>query len=97
MPELGDNAIYKAAKCITRIEAFRFNSDRDPLLGLPTINVGKMKGGLNLNSVPDYAEFSIDVRSTTKIRHQSVLQRLKEEFGEEIGGEIGRKLRLKHL
>jgi len=39
MPELGDNAIYKAAKCITGIEAFRFGVERDMLLGYPTINV----------------------------------------------------------
>ena len=84
MPEQGDNAIYKAALCISKIEAFRFETDKDPLLGFPSINVGKMQGGLNINSVPDHAEFTIDVRSTTMIRHQSILQRLMKEFGEEI-------------
>ena len=84
MPELGDNAIYKAAKCISKIEAFRFNSAKDPLLGKPSINVGKVQGGLNINSVPDHAEFSIGIRSTTMIRHQSILQRLIRELGEGI-------------
>ena len=84
MPELGDNAIYKAAKCISKIEAFRFEVERDMLLGYPSINVGKMQGGMNINSVPDHAEFSIDVRSTTKIGHKSVLERLHRELGKDI-------------
>ena len=55
MPELGINAIYKAAQAISKIEAFRFDSEKDALLGFPTINVGKINGGMNINSVPDRA------------------------------------------
>ncbi len=84
MPELGDNAIYKAAKAICKIENFRFEAEPDPLLGLPSINVGKMEGGLNLNSVPDHASFSIDIRSTTMVRHSSILERLGSELGPDI-------------
>ena len=84
MPEQGDNAIYKAAKCISKIADFRFHASKDPLLGLPSINVGKMQGGLNINSVPDHAEFTLDIRSTTMIRHESILQRLIQELGEDI-------------
>ena len=84
MPELGENAIYKAARCISRIEAFHFEAEEDPLLGFPSINVGKIQGGLNINSVPDLAEFTIDVRSTTKIKHTFVLERLLEELGEDV-------------
>jgi succinyl-diaminopimelate desuccinylase len=82
MPELGDNAIYKAAKAIIKVEGFNFRAEKDPLLGSPTINVGKINGGLNLNSVPDHAEFTIDVRSTTKVKHHEIIQRLKNEFGD---------------
>ncbi len=88
MPELGVNAIYKAAKAISKIENFNFGVEKDSLLGLPTINVGKMSGGMNLNSVPDYAEFSIDVRSTTKVNHADILQKLKGELGEDVNIEI---------
>ncbi len=88
MPELGVNAIYKAAKAISKIENFNFGAENDSLLGLPTINVGKMSGGMNLNSVPDYAEFSIDVRSTTKVNHADILQKLKGELGEDVNVEI---------
>ena len=84
MPELGVNAIYKAARCISKIEAFRFSADKDPLLGFPSINVGKIEGGMNINSVPDHAEFTIDVRSTSMVEHQDVLGQLRLELGEEL-------------
>jgi succinyl-diaminopimelate desuccinylase len=84
MPDLGENAIYKAARCISKIEAFQFGVDEDPLLGFPSINVGKMEGGMNINSVPDHAEFTIDVRSTSKLEHHHVLDRLRRELGEDV-------------
>ncbi len=84
MPELGDNAVYKAARAVVRIEKLQFHAENDLLLGLPTINVGKFRGGMNINSVPDHAEFTIDIRSTTMTPHQSLLERLKSELGDEV-------------
>ena len=84
MPHLGDNAIYKAAKAITKIEKLQFNVENDSLLGLPTINVGKFNGGLNLNSVPDYAEFTIDIRSTTKLKNENALKTLQNTIGSDV-------------
>ena len=84
MPELGENAIYKVARAITKIENFRFHADLDDLHGFPTINVGLINGGKNLNSVPDYAEFTVDIRSTSKVSHSEILKRLSLELGEEV-------------
>lgn len=84
MPELGVNAIYKAAKAIMKIMNFNFKTVIDPLLGFPTINVGKISGGLNINSVPDHAEFTIDIRSTTKTNHKEILKKLGNELSDEI-------------
>src|SRR5665648_248228 len=84
MPELGDNAIYKVARAITKTENFQFNAERDPLHGLPTINVGMISGGKNLNSVPDYAEFTIDIRSTPEVSHTELMERLSLELGTEV-------------
>jgi succinyl-diaminopimelate desuccinylase len=81
MPELGDNAIYKAAESILKIRNFNIDAERDPLLGFPTVNVGKMSGGMNINSVPDHAEFTIDIRTTSKSDHRLVLARLAKELG----------------
>ncbi len=84
MPELGENAIYKAARAIRKIEKFSFGVEMDSLLGFPTVNVGKMKGGMNINSVPDYAEFTIDIRSTGKVVHKEVIAKLNKDFGDDI-------------
>jgi succinyl-diaminopimelate desuccinylase len=84
MPELGDNAIYKAARAITKIENFRFQAERDNLHGFPTINVGMINGGTNLNSVPDHAEFTVDIRSTAKVTHAEILERLSLLLGDEV-------------
>lgn len=84
MPHLGDNAIYKAARAILKVEKFDFKSEEDPLLGLPTINVGQVFGGMNINSVPDQAGFTIDARTTTKTDHQKLLKQLKAELGDEV-------------
>jgi succinyl-diaminopimelate desuccinylase len=83
MPELGDNAIYKAARSILKARDFNFEAEKDHLLGFPTINVGKMSGGMNINSVPDHAEFTIDIRSTTMIDHNKILVKLGRELGNE--------------
>ncbi|MEW2923130.1 M20 family metallopeptidase [Muricauda sp. ANG21] len=83
-PELGDNAIYKAARAITKIETLKFNGHRDSLLGYPTINVGKIVGGLNLNSVPDETEFTIDIRSTTKFNNDRAIKVLQKKLGPEV-------------
>ncbi|MBK6281537.1 MAG: M20 family metallopeptidase [Draconibacterium sp.] len=76
MPHLGDNAIYKAARAISKIEKFEFEAENDLLLGFPTINVGVVQGGMNINSVPDHAAFTIDARTTTKVDHQLLLEKI---------------------
>ncbi|WP_422350973.1 M20 family metallopeptidase [Flagellimonas sp.] len=83
-PELGDNAIYKAARAITKIANLSFDGQKDPLLGFPTVNVGRIQGGLNLNSVPDKTEFMIDIRSTKKFNNQKAFQALNEELGRQV-------------
>jgi succinyl-diaminopimelate desuccinylase len=84
MPHLGDNAIYKAAAGVLKVQNFVFHEEEDILLGLPTLNVGKFRGGLNLNSVADHAEFTIDARTTTKTDHVRLLKDLKKEMGSDM-------------
>ena len=88
MPHLGENAIYKAAASILKARDFRFETEKDPLLGFPTINIGRMNGGLNINSVPDHAEFTIDIRSTSKTDHNKTIERLAAELGNETKLEV---------
>lgn len=62
MPDQGKNAIYDAARAISRLEQFHFGVEPHPVLGPPTLNVGWIKGGININSVPDEALFGVDIR-----------------------------------
>ena len=84
MPHLGVNAIYKAARAIGKLERFSFDVTPHPLLGGPTLNVGTMKGGMNLNSVPDRAEFTIDIRTIPAQNHKTLLSRLQDYLGDEV-------------
>lgn len=86
MPELGDNAVYKAARAIGRLEAFDFNVARHPVLGGPTLNVGTVSGGLNINSVPDRATIGIDIRTVPGMAHGALREGLTGHMGE--GAEV---------
>jgi len=85
MPERGDNAIYKIAKAAVALEQFSFETGPHPLMGMPTLNVGTVRGGLNINSVPDAAEMGIDIRSVAGQDHGALLQCLCRVLGPQIG------------
>ena len=64
-PEQGVNAIYRMGKVLTQIERFADElraSRTDPLLGPPTISVGRIEGGSSVNTVPDRCRIEIDRR-----------------------------------
>jgi succinyl-diaminopimelate desuccinylase len=84
MPHLGDNAVYKLARAVTRLESYTFTDDPHPVLGAPTLNVGTFHSGLNTNSVPDHAEATIDVRTVIGQEHAAVLASLAECVGPEV-------------
>lgn len=84
MPHLGDNAIHKLARAVTRLESYSFGGDPHPVLGAPTLNVGTFHSGLNTNSVPDRAEATIDVRTVLGQSHAAVLASLGEWVGAEV-------------
>ena len=87
MPELGINAIYKAARTISQLEDFDFNVARHPVLGKPTLNVGTVHGGMNINSVPDRAEVGIDIRTLPNQDHGDLCAHLSSYLGDDIAVE----------
>ncbi|MDR0242177.1 MAG: M20 family metallopeptidase [Burkholderia sp.] len=80
MPQEGVNAIYLAAESVLRIHEFDPGSAHS-MMGAPTINVGTIQGGLNINSVPDRAEFSIDMRTVPGTSHRCLADRLRTHLG----------------
>ena len=83
-PEDGDNAVYKAARAITQLEDFDFNIARHDVLGKPTLNVGTVHGGMNINSVPDLTEIGIDIRTIPAQSHTNLQTQLSGYLGDEV-------------
>jgi len=84
MPEKGVNAIYKAARAVTALQVFDFNVARHEKLGAPTLNVGTIQGGLNINSVPDRALIGIDIRTIPAQTHAQIRAQLASYLGPEV-------------
>jgi succinyl-diaminopimelate desuccinylase len=82
MPELGVNAIYKAAKALGRLESFDFQVKEHPIMGKPTLNVGTITGGSTVNAVPDSASIGVDIRTVPGMDHDEVLKRMKTAVGD---------------
>ncbi len=64
-PELGQNAIYRMAPLLVLIEEYAKElraSRSDPLLGPPTLSVGRIEGGTSVNTVPDRCRIEVDRR-----------------------------------
>ena len=83
MPELGVNAIYKAAKAVAKLEGFDFGVRPHPVMGGPTMNVGTFEGGQGVNMVPDQASIGVDIRTVVGMDHKALLSRLKDLLGKE--------------
>ncbi|MFC6740977.1 M20 family metallopeptidase [Methylobacterium tardum] len=80
MPEEGQNAVARAAAWIHALGTHDFGV-RHPLLGTTTACVTTFRGGENINSVPDWAEFSVDIRTLPEQDHGRLLNALRTLFG----------------
>ena len=83
-PHLGVNAIYPLARAVAAFAGLRFEAERHPLLGEPTLNVGTISGGVGINVVPDRATAAVDVRTVPGLSSAEVFDRLREAAGPEI-------------
>ena len=63
MPDLGVNAVSRAAKFIAAIDAQSFDVKPDDILDMPSCSVNICQGGVATNVVPDYCEVNIDFRT----------------------------------
>jgi succinyl-diaminopimelate desuccinylase len=88
MPELGDNAVLKAARGVARLAEHQFDADRHHHLGGPSVNIGSLHGGANVNSVPDHAEVQIDIRTVPGQSNEAIGREVARVLGE--GVEVSR-------
>ncbi|HSV31033.1 MAG TPA: M20 family metallopeptidase [Atribacteraceae bacterium] len=86
MAEQGSNAICMAADMIRLIESLNgeLRKFADPDLGHPSLNVGRMQGGVSANVVPELCHFEIDARTLPDYS----LDRLTEDLRKILGTAI---------
>jgi acetylornithine deacetylase len=64
-PDRGVNAIYRMAPVLQALSSYAGRlaaSSPDPILGPPSLSVGRIEGGQSVNIVPDWCEIEIDRR-----------------------------------
>jgi len=76
-PDLGVNAIDKMRRVMGQLNSARIEKDH-PLLGKPTLNIGKIQGGTKINIVPDRCEIEIDRRMLPGEKKEEVLKRMRK-------------------
>lgn len=74
-PELGVNAIGLMAGTLSRLCTYQ-PAERHPLMGRASCNLGTLRAGINVNSVPDLCELTVDLRSVAGVEHA----KLREEI-----------------
>jgi acetylornithine deacetylase/succinyl-diaminopimelate desuccinylase family protein len=87
MPEHGESAIKKMAGVVDYLlgeYAESLRRIRDPILGSPVTNVGVIRGGSQLNIVPEYCEIEVDRRTVPGEKHEEILRQLRERLSVEV-------------
>jgi acetylornithine deacetylase len=79
---LGENAIHKAARDISRLAAVEFEAHED--LDATRANVTQITGGLARNQVPDRCEFFVDLRTTPNLDHAAVITEIGVRLESEV-------------
>ncbi len=88
MPEQGDNALLKALQGITAVTQFSFGELSHEYMGKPTLVLSTFQGGLNINSVPDKAVFTLDIRPVIGQDIAQIAEEIDAAVGEEIDVEV---------
>jgi acetylornithine deacetylase len=87
-PHLGVNAIYKMARVLDVLESHAktlADSTPDPILGPPSLSVGRIEGGQSVNVVPDWCEIEVDRRLIPGEIGEDCRERVKYALLEQFG------------
>jgi acetylornithine deacetylase ArgE len=85
-PERGDNAIFRMASALRRLEAHAADLARRPphsALGVPSLNVGTISGGIGVNVVPDRCLVTVDRRTLPGETAATVQREIESVIGDE--------------
>jgi acetylornithine deacetylase len=88
-PQLGVNAIYRMAVVVAALAdhaAELAATAPDPILGPPTLSVGRIEGGQSVNVVPDWCEIEIDRRVIPGEQPAACLAQVEAALRRRLGG-----------
>jgi acetylornithine deacetylase len=91
-PHLGDNAIYRMVKVLEAliIHAEQLGrSHSHPIVGPPSLSVGRIEGGQSVNIVPDWCEIEIDRRLIPGEDPSTALEQARDFLGNHLGSLAG--------
>lgn len=77
-PERGINAIFMMAKLVNEIEQLKFDYEKHPVLGDPSLNLGEIHGGAAPNIVPGTCLIYLDIRTVPGMTKDGVLKQLQD-------------------
>ena len=91
-PHEGINAIYKMGRVLTALEEFATKLTTmipsHPLCGPATLSVGRITGGISVNTVPDICEIEIDRRVIPGEDGWDAIKQVKEHFASRLDFEV---------
>ncbi|MFX0096850.1 MAG: M20 family metallopeptidase [Candidatus Hodarchaeota archaeon] len=82
LPHKGVNAIAKMCKFLKGLLQVKFRFKSHDLLPDPSINVGKISGGIKINIVPSICEAQIDIRIVPGMNREDVIAPIQEFIDE---------------
>ena len=89
-PQRGDNAVYKMARVIAKLEnlAGAFAGKKHPVLGGASLNTGRITGGSRINVVPDGCEVLVDIRTHSAFTGFEALEVVRQAMSSDVQIEI---------
>ncbi len=87
-PHLGVNAIYRMGRVLDALVAHAgalATARPDPIVGPPSLSVGRIEGGQSVNIVPDWCEIEIDRRLIPGEEPRQALEQVQAFLAERLG------------
>lgn len=87
-PELGENAIYKMARVVEKLDRYGLAMSQEeslPFIERGSLNVGKIEGGIGFNIVPDRCAIELDRRLGVKEAMEAARETVESIVASESG------------
>lgn len=76
-PWMGQNAVMRGIDVYRRISDLPFMAESTPMFPGPSVNLGRIRGGEALNSVPDFCDVFVDIRTLPGQNMREVINQIR--------------------